>query len=181
MPSKLTKVLLAALIVTAVLVALSVRADASPEANGPWHRVAVCESTDTPAIDTGNGFYGLVQFTQRTWDWIAGRVDPSWVGIRANLAPREVQLTMADDLAFNAPNGGLGHWPVCGLLYDHSQPRYTATGIPGPVTAPPAITPPPHTHPVLPAAKAKHEYSRPTQVILMRYNHDPLDPFRWTQ
>ena len=38
-----------------------------------WNKVAACESTDNWHINTGNGFYGGLQFTQSTWEAYGGR------------------------------------------------------------------------------------------------------------
>jgi len=90
----------------------------------PWDAVAHCESTNNYQINTGNSFYGGIQFTIGTWNWVAGKVRPDLVGVRPDLASKHDQLVMADALAFDVAGGGLSHWPVCGLQYDHSMPRY---------------------------------------------------------
>tara|TARA_R110000803_G_scaffold130778_8_gene198066 strand:+ start:1034 stop:1534 length:501 start_codon:yes stop_codon:yes gene_type:complete len=140
------------------------------EPQDPWFPVRMCESTNNYQINTGNGFYGAYQFTIRTWDWIAGVASPEWVGVLPHLAPAEVQDLNAETLR-TIRNGGLGHWPVCGLLYDHS--------VSGDVAPAPAV----HIQHALPmpVAELDPRYSRPTQIILMRYNHDPVDPLGWTR
>src|SRR5262245_42776757 len=72
----------------------------------PWDRVAQCESGGDWHINTGNGFYGGLQFTYGTWLAAGGgRFAP-----RADLASREQQIAVASTLA-------LSNWPVCGSMY----------------------------------------------------------------
>jgi uncharacterized protein YabE (DUF348 family) len=72
-----------------------------------WDAIARCESGGNWAINTGNGFYGGVQFDQGTWASNGGlRYAP-----RADLATREEQIAIAE--AVRAARG-LGPWPVCG-------------------------------------------------------------------
>ena len=82
--------------------------DAPPVADGSiWDAVARCESGGNWAINTGNGFYGGVQFDQGTWESNGGlRYAP-----RADLATREEQIAIAETLRARR---GLAPWPVCG-------------------------------------------------------------------
>ena len=57
-----------------------------------WDALAACEAGGNWAINTGNGFYGGVQFDQNTWERHGGlRYAP-----RADLATREEQLAIAE-------------------------------------------------------------------------------------
>jgi resuscitation-promoting factor RpfB len=78
-----------------------------PVTNGPiWDALARCESGNNWAIDTGNGFFGGVQFDQNTWERQGGlRYAP-----RADLATREEQIAIAD---VTRARQGWGAWPVC--------------------------------------------------------------------
>lgn len=68
-----------------------------------WDRIAACESGGNWSINTGNGYYGGLQFTQATWVGAGGlKYAP-----RADLATREQQIAIASTLA-------LSNWPVCG-------------------------------------------------------------------
>ncbi|AEV52059.1 lysin [Rhodococcus phage REQ1] len=72
-----------------------------------WSGVAHCESSGNWSINTGNGFYGGLQFTQSTWD----AFKPEGAAWRADLA------TMADQIAAAEATlkvQGIGAWPVCG-------------------------------------------------------------------
>jgi uncharacterized protein YabE (DUF348 family)/transposase len=79
-----------------------------PVSNGStWDALAACEAGGNWAINTGNGFYGGVQFDQNTWERNGGlRYAP-----RADLATREEQLAIAE---VTRARQGWGAWPVCG-------------------------------------------------------------------
>ena len=73
-----------------------------------WDRIAACESGGNWHINTGNGFYGGVQFTQGTWAGYGGTAYAS----RADLATKEQQIAIANrTLAAQ----GWGAWPVCSV------------------------------------------------------------------
>ncbi|GAA1435817.1 hypothetical protein GCM10009601_62460 [Streptomyces thermospinosisporus] len=73
-----------------------------------WEKVAACESSNDWEIDTGNGFYGGLQFTQSTWEAFGGtRYAP-----RADLATREQQIAVAEKVL---EGQGPGAWPVCSV------------------------------------------------------------------
>ncbi len=74
--------------------------------NDTWDALARCESSGNWGINTGNGFYGGVQFTQSTWESFGGlRYAP-----RADLATREEQIAIAE---LTREGQGWGAWPVC--------------------------------------------------------------------
>ncbi|MEW1774412.1 transglycosylase family protein [Streptomyces sp. NPDC086777] len=73
-----------------------------------WDRVAACESSGDWSIDTGNGFYGGLQFTQSTWEAYGGtRYAP-----RADLATKDQQIAVAEKVL---DGQGPGAWPVCSV------------------------------------------------------------------
>ena len=78
-----------------------------PVANGViWDALAQCESGGNWAINTGNGYFGGVQFDQNTWERQGGlRYAP-----RADLATREEQIAIA---TVTQVSQGWGAWPVC--------------------------------------------------------------------
>lgn len=79
-----------------------------PVANGDrWDAIAACESTGNWSINTGNGYYGGVQFDQSTWERNGGLRYAS----RADLATREEQIAIAE---VTRARQGWGAWPVCG-------------------------------------------------------------------
>jgi LysM repeat protein len=68
-----------------------------------WDAIAACESGGNWAINTGNGYYGGLQFTQATWAGAGGLA----YAPRADLATPAQQIAIASKL-------NLGNWPVCG-------------------------------------------------------------------
>ncbi|NNN33205.1 peptidoglycan DD-metalloendopeptidase family protein [Streptomyces sp. S3(2020)] len=85
-----------------------------------WNKVAACESTNNWSINTGNGYYGGLQFAQSTWEAFGGtRYAP-----RADLATKDEQIAVAEKVL---DGQGPGAWPVCsveaGLTLPHSQLR----------------------------------------------------------
>ena|SRR5947209_1583248 len=80
-----------------------------------WDNVAHCESGGNWHINTGNGYYGGLQFTQGTWAGYGGRS----YAARADLASKDEQIAIAEKVLHNQ---GWGAWPVC------SQRRGPAVG-----------------------------------------------------
>ena len=72
-----------------------------------WDRVAACESGGNWAINTGNGFYGGLQFTVSTWRAYGGVGYP-------HQNSREDQIRVAERLRLRS---GLGAWPHCGRRF----------------------------------------------------------------
>jgi uncharacterized protein YabE (DUF348 family) len=72
--------------------------------NSVWDRLAQCESGGNWAINTGNGYYGGLQFSLGTWQAYGGS------GLPSN-ASRETQIAIATKVR-NA-SGGYGAWPGC--------------------------------------------------------------------
>ena len=71
-----------------------------------WDAISRCEAGGNWAINTGNGYYGGVQFDQSTWERNGGtRFAP-----RADLATREEQIAVAE---VTRARQGWGAWPVC--------------------------------------------------------------------
>lgn len=98
----------------------------SASAASVWDRVAHCESTGNWHINTGNGFYGGLQFTQQTWQGFGGGQYAS----SAHLATREQQIAIAQKvLRVQGP----GAWPVCSV-------RAGLTRATGGASAAPAVT-----------------------------------------
>ncbi|WP_445163806.1 transglycosylase family protein [Mycobacterium sp. Dal123C01] len=71
-----------------------------------WDAIAGCEAGGNWAINTGNGYYGGVQFDQSTWERNGGLRFAS----RADLASRDEQITVAE---VTRERQGWGAWPVC--------------------------------------------------------------------
>jgi resuscitation-promoting factor RpfB len=73
-----------------------------------WDAIAQCESGGNWAINTGNGYYGGLQFSASTWlAYGGGAYAPT-----ANLATREQQIAIAEKVQAAQ---GWGAWPVCSV------------------------------------------------------------------
>ena len=75
-------------------------------------RLAKCESGGNPTARSKSGTYtGLYQFDRRTWNSVAKRHLPEYVGVLPGNAPPEIQDAMARALHSER---GRSPWPVCG-------------------------------------------------------------------
>jgi uncharacterized protein YabE (DUF348 family) len=84
------------------------RAPATPNYAGGssvWDRIAACESGGNWADNTGNGYYGGLQFNLGTWHAYGGSGRP-------DQNSREAQIAVAERV--RAAEGGYSAWPVCG-------------------------------------------------------------------
>jgi LysM repeat protein len=75
----------------------------SVASGGVWDRLAQCESGGNWSINTGNGFYGGLQFTQSSWRAAGGSGSPQ-------NASRSEQIRVAQNLQ---KMQGWGAWPTC--------------------------------------------------------------------
>jgi murein DD-endopeptidase MepM/ murein hydrolase activator NlpD len=73
-----------------------------------WNKVAACESSSNWSINTGNGYYGGLQFTRSTWEAYGG----TRYAARADLATRDQQIAVAEKVL---DGQGPGAWPVCSV------------------------------------------------------------------
>ena len=71
-----------------------------------WDRVAACESGGNWSINTGNGYYGGLQFSYQTWKGFGGQ---RYAGT-ANRATKSQQIEIAQKVL---KTQGPGAWPVC--------------------------------------------------------------------
>ncbi|MCO1340216.1 cell wall function protein [Kocuria polaris] len=79
---------------------------ASGPNSGTWAALAKCESGGNWSINTGNGYYGGLQFSASSWAGAGG----------TRYAPLPHQATPAEQIATAEvlrSNGGWGHWPSC--------------------------------------------------------------------
>ncbi|MEU4621820.1 transglycosylase family protein [Actinoplanes sp. NPDC023801] len=72
-----------------------------------WDAIARCESGGNWSINTGNGYYGGLQFSRSTWRAYGGTRYAS----TANRATRSEQIQIAERVLRGQ---GLGAWPHCG-------------------------------------------------------------------
>ena len=68
-----------------------------------WDRIAWCESRRTWDVDTGNGYFGGLQFALGSWQWVGGAGNPAD-------ASKEEQIYRAN-LLWQAQ--GWNGWPGC--------------------------------------------------------------------
>lgn len=101
MSGSLKRTAAVATITAAVALGVSSNAEAS---STNWDAIAQCESGGNWGINTGNGFYGGLQFTLGTWKSNGGS------GMPQN-ASREEQIRVAENVLNSQ---GIGAWPVCG-------------------------------------------------------------------
>ncbi|MEU6332214.1 transglycosylase family protein [Streptomyces sp. NPDC047049] len=84
----------------------------------PWGCLAECESSGDWHVNTGNTFYGGLQFWQPTWEAFGG-LD---FAERADLATRKEQIKIAKRVQAAQ---GWGAWPVCARRYGLLPPART--------------------------------------------------------
>ncbi|MEU8163515.1 transglycosylase family protein [Micromonospora parva] len=96
------------LAVGAVTGAVALFGPAAPaQAAVNWDAIAKCESGGNWKINTGNGYYGGLQFSQSTWAGYGGKK----YAARADLASRGEQIAIAKKVL---DGQGIGAWPTCG-------------------------------------------------------------------
>jgi len=96
---------LTAMATAAIFTAAPANADSVDSVD--WDSVAACESGGNWSINTGNGYYGGLQFASGTWSGHGGGEFAS----SAHLASREQQIAVAERVLRTQ---GIGAWPVCG-------------------------------------------------------------------
>jgi nucleoid-associated protein YgaU len=106
--SKLVQRLLGVVAAAALSVGLGVGAAVPADAAGTvWDRVAACESGNNWKINTGNGYYGGLQFSKSTWKAYGGKT----YATTANKASKAEQIAIARrTLAGQGP----GAWSCAG-------------------------------------------------------------------
>ncbi len=88
------------------LAGLALPATAQAASTSTWDRLAQCESGGDWDINTGNGYYGGLQFSSGTWRSFGGEKFAK----RADLATRPEQITIAEKVL---DEQGWGAWPAC--------------------------------------------------------------------
>ncbi|GAA3240083.1 LysM peptidoglycan-binding domain-containing protein [Streptomyces sp. XM83C] len=102
---------------------LAATGNAAAADSGVWDRIAQCESGGNWHINTGNGYYGGLQFSASTWRAYGGTA----------YAPTADKATRAQQIAVAAKvqrSQGWGAWPVCSARAGAygSAPRTSAAG-----------------------------------------------------
>ncbi|MGC4892658.1 transglycosylase family protein [Micromonospora sp. DT31] len=114
--SALGAVLTSAAVGAAALLGPAVPASAAVN----WDAVARCESGGNWKINTGNGYYGGLQFSRATWNGYGGQK----YAARADLASRSEQIAVAEKVLRGQ---GIGAWPVCGKKGGSAKKSTSAT------------------------------------------------------
>ncbi|MFD9356284.1 transglycosylase family protein [Streptomyces sp. NPDC060031] len=92
----------------AVAAPLMAAGTASAATASEWDRVASCESGGNWAINTGNGYYGGLQFSSSTWAAYGGKA----YAAQASQASKAQQIAVAEKVL---KGQGKGAWPSCGV------------------------------------------------------------------
>lgn len=74
-----------------------------PHSEASWERLAQCEAGGNWSTNTGNGYYGGLQFSLSSWQAVGGTGYP-------HEASRATQIAMGQRLH---AQGGWKHWPGC--------------------------------------------------------------------
>jgi LysM repeat protein len=101
-----TAVLTGAALLAAPLGLLAAAGNAAAADSGVWDRIARCESGGNWHINTGNGYYGGLQFSAGTWRAYGGTA----YAPTADGASRGQQIAVATKVQHAQ---GWGAWPVC--------------------------------------------------------------------
>ena len=100
-----TRTVIAGALTIAPMGVMAATASAAPH---NWDAVAQCESGGDWSINTGNGYYGGLQFSPSTWQANGGSGMP-------HENSRAEQIRVAEN---TLASQGVGAWPSCGsLLY----------------------------------------------------------------
>lgn len=123
----------------AAIATLGVVGSADAASTATWERLAHCESGGQWSVNTGNGYYGGLQFSPGTWKEFGGYR----YARRADLATKAEQIAIAERVL---DVQGWGAWPACsrklGLRADD------ALGTPDILLPTPPIPTPPIPTPV---------------------------------
>ncbi|WP_309063566.1 transglycosylase family protein [Streptomyces sp.] len=108
-PSKAARAIAVAGVTGAAVAApLMAAGNASAATASEWDAVAQCESGGNWSINTGNGYYGGLQFSASTWAAYGG----TQYAATADQATKAQQIEIAEKVLAGQ---GKGAWPVCGV------------------------------------------------------------------
>lgn len=113
----MNKIATGAVAATAVLATTLLGASTASADSVNWDAIAQCESGGNWSINTGNGYYGGLQFADSTWRGYGGTAYAAY----AHQASRAQQIAIAEKVLRGQ---GIGAWPVCGPR-GYSGPRTT--------------------------------------------------------
>jgi hypothetical protein len=154
----------------APLAVLAAGGEASAADSGVWDRIAQCESGGNWQINTGNGYYGGLQFAASTWRAYGGtRYAPT-----ADRASRAEQIAIATKVQHAS---GWGAWPVCAARAG-AYGSAPAAGTPSAKPAGKSLDKPVRKSAGTPAAK----HTQPAEKVVRRTmaRHEPAAADRAT-
>ncbi|UQA95021.1 LysM peptidoglycan-binding domain-containing protein [Streptomyces halobius] len=157
-PSKAVRVAtLAGVAGAAVAVPLMAASSASAASVSTWEKVAQCESSGNWSINTGNGYYGGLQFSNSSWAAAGG----TKYAPRADLATKEQQIAVAEKLLAMQGPGAWGCAAAGGLTAGGPAANVDASGSAQTKSAPKAETakPAPKQEKAQPAPKVAPQKS----------------------
>ncbi|KIF05567.1 peptidase [Streptomyces sp. RSD-27] len=132
--------------------------DAQAASVDAWNKVAACESTDNWQTNTGNGYYGGLQFSQSTWREFGGTA----YAPRADLATKDQQIAVAEKVLRGQ---GPDAWPACGPQAGLSRSAAAPAGDAKPSAKPSAKAPAPSATPsAKPRTQAPMDRIQPTKA-----------------
>lgn len=129
---KVARVALTATMATGGLLSSQIPANAA--SGNTWNQLAACESSGDWQINTGNGYYGGLQFSASTWREFGG----TQFAEQAHLATREQQITIAERVLAVQ---GWHAWPVCSQRINRAEPARPDVPIPNANRIPNAAQP----------------------------------------
>ncbi|AUG82149.1 transglycosylase [Kitasatospora sp. MMS16-BH015] len=106
--NRLRMVLMGGAVAALPVAGLVTATSASAASTSTWDAVAQCESTGNWSINSGNGFYGGLQFTPSTWAAYGG----TQYAASADQASKGQQIAIAEKVLADQ---GPGAWPVCSV------------------------------------------------------------------
>ncbi|MCK7638189.1 resuscitation-promoting factor Rpf1 domain-containing protein [Corynebacterium pygosceleis] len=121
--SRMTRLAASAVTVGAAASIMAPTAGAAPYSD--WDRLAQCEAGGNWSINTGNGFYGGLQFTPGTWRAYGG----TEYAPMPHMATREQQIAIAEK---TLAGQGWGAWPACSARLGLNSAPNTNRGVPAP-------------------------------------------------
>lgn len=113
------KTIVARTAIAGIVVGIPSLAFASPASAAPtstWDNVAQCESSGNWSINTGNGYYGGLQFSQSTWEAYGG----TQYAPRADLATKDQQIAIAEK---TLAGQGWGAWTCAAMVGASGSPQ----------------------------------------------------------
>jgi nucleoid-associated protein YgaU len=154
---KKTGIVVASVAGAAVVLPGVMASTASAASVSTWDKVAACESGGNWAVNTGNGYYGGLQFSAGSWLAAGGGAYAS----RADLASKDQQIAVAEHLLASQ---GPGAWPVCGPRAGLSAGGAAANVNPASGSSSSATTQTRHAHKQYTSTPAQPKQTAPKQT-----------------